>query len=88
MSPLNVSAGISTSRWRGASVSVYMTSVLTVDSCRDSLPVCLDNENPNRLVSLWDMYQFYAHVLLKLFDELRDLEIQLNTKLASAPPTK
>jgi hypothetical protein len=36
-----------------------MTSVLTVDSCRDSLPVCLDNENPNRLVSLWDIMRLF-----------------------------
>ena len=29
-------------------------------------------------ITLWDMYQFYAHVLIRLFDELRDLEMALS----------
>src|SRR5713226_3020681 len=29
-------------------------------SGHDSLPVCLGSENPNRLVSLWDMLRVYA----------------------------
>src|SRR5690242_12191851 len=48
-----------------------------------SVPVsaCLApwQENPYRLVSLWDMYQFYAHGLLTLFDMLRDSEVELST---------
>jgi hypothetical protein len=31
-----------------------------------------------RLLTLWDMYQIYAHNLLALFDELRDLEVQVS----------
>src|SRR2546422_8132848 len=50
----------------------------------DSLPVCLRNENPIRLVSLWDMYQIYMHNCLTLFDELRDLEIQVGQSLPRA----
>ena len=34
-------------------------------------------ENPPGLVSLWDVYQIYAHKLVTLLDELRDLEIKL-----------
>lgn len=50
-------------------------------------PVCLLpwQENPYRLVTLWDMYQIYAHNLMRLFDELRDLEIKLSTSLREAP---
>jgi hypothetical protein len=54
----------------------------------DAPPVCLATwrENPYRLVSLWDMYQFYAHAMVKLFDELRDIEIQVGRQLPLAPP--
>ena len=56
---------------------------------RETAPVCLDPagaENPHGLVTLWDMLQIYAHVILKLFDELRDLEIQVGMQLPQAPP--
>lgn len=43
--------------------------------------------NPYRLVSLMDVYQVYADTLLKLFDALRDIEIELEAKL-SAPASE
>jgi hypothetical protein len=47
-------------------------------------PVCLF-ENPHGLVSLWDVYQIYAHNLLKVFDELRDIEIKISSALPNLP---
>jgi hypothetical protein len=44
-----------------------MLASISRDSLRrDSLPVCLGSENPNRLVSLWDMLlKFHAHILVE-----------------------
>src|ERR1700683_816357 len=52
-----------------------------------TVPVCLCpwSENPHRLVSLWDMYQIYAHKLFEMFDELRSLDIELGKSLPQAP---
>jgi hypothetical protein len=37
---------------------------------QDSLPVCLWKENPNRLVSLWEMLKFHASRFVALMDSI------------------
>jgi hypothetical protein len=39
---------------------IMSTAVLECEASRDALPVCLWQENPNRLVSLWDIMQLFS----------------------------
>ena len=50
-----------------------------VDAGREPLPVCLWKENPNRLVTLWDIVQaFPLSSLLFVIDSLKMLEWSCN----------
>ena len=44
-----------------------------------ALPVCLWQRNPNRLVSLWDVIQIYAHRIVALLDELTGIQKYIET---------
>jgi hypothetical protein len=48
----------------------------------DALPVCLGRENPNRLVSLWEMYQICAEQLVKTGRALQTMQTDFAALLA------
>ena len=55
-----------------------VTSVYSGSRGNDALPVCLGRENPNRLVSLWDMVETVGIRLLVLWPKLQELWLGLD----------
>jgi hypothetical protein len=53
--------------------AVVATAVIEPVASTDALPVCLWKENPNRLVSLWDMLKRYAFSFYKVITHIEDL---------------
>jgi hypothetical protein len=51
--------------------------IAAFDSGQGSLPVCLGNENPNRLVSLWEMYQIAAENFVYTGTVLQAIQMNL-----------
>jgi hypothetical protein len=47
----------------------------SVPASETALPVCLWKENPNRLVSLWDLLKFHAHILVERMMALATIQI-------------
>lgn len=53
---------------------------------QDTLPVCLFDENPNGLVSLWAMLQVHARRFVTLLDDLGRLQLQFSKGTAFDDP--
>ncbi|MGA3099561.1 MAG: hypothetical protein ABSF25_24165 [Bryobacteraceae bacterium] len=56
---------------------MFATALLNREASHDAPPVCLGRENPNRLVSLWDMLQFLARDFVAIMQNLRLIEEKL-----------
>jgi hypothetical protein len=70
--------------------TLSLTMSALICEVSDDVPsACLlpQQGNVNRLVTLLHVYQIYADTLVKLFDELRDMEVQLGAMLP-APLSK
>jgi hypothetical protein len=50
---------------------------------RDALPACPNNENPNRLVSLFEMLDFYARDFMGLTDQLSRTVLETSLNLSN-----
>ena len=57
-------------------------------SSQSTPPVCLWEENPNRLVSLWDMLQRYAFSFYEVVCRLEALREHARINYAPLHPTK
>ncbi len=65
-----------------------MSTIAERQSSRDALPVCLDKENLNGLVSLGEMLDFYARDFVLLMDDLASLSFKASLNVLNAAHAK